>query len=121
MRGRLDEIDNFVCSVFGSYGSCLGYCKICEKSHPGCGGDKFNKNGKCPDKCEGSGDTFLIAWDWQGRQVGKCCFEKVFRPFKKILDGMRNPILEYYAGCIKNEKEELTAVEALFNKTVRNK
>lgn len=119
--GELGEIMYFVHGIWGTFGSCFGYCEICKKSHPGCGGDKFDRNQKCPDNCNGDEDTFYITDDWAGRQVGECCFERVFRPLKELLDARRDPILEYYAKCLKEEREKLTATEALIDKTVRNK
>lgn len=122
MIGEFDEIFAFVHGVFGTSGSCFEYCEICEKSYPACGGENFNKKGDCPDDCFGSRGNFLsIAWDWKDRQVGECCFEKVFRPLKELLDDRRDSILEYYAECIKKEKEGLAMTEALLNEASKNR
>lgn len=109
------DMFDFVHTIFMTFGSCYGYCEVCGQSHPGCGGSKFKK-GKCPDDCCGDEDTFSITHDWTGRQVGECCFEKIFRPLKTFLDGKRCSILEYFSREVEKEKQGARDAEKLLEK-----
>ena len=85
----MDDIDCFVHELFGTSGNCYGYCEICKTADPVCGGDRFNKNGKCPDDCDGeAGDSKLLT-HYNGKQIGECCFGKIFQPIKDFLDMLK--------------------------------
>ena len=104
---KKQEIFNFVHTVFGTFGQCIGYCEICKESHPSCGGDKL-VDGNCPDECEGNpGFEYSITTDWYDRQVAECCFYRIFNPLKTLLDDYRKGFLQYYSMEIANEIEDI--------------
>lgn len=110
------KLADFVHTIFQSWGNCTGYCEICKKSHPACGGDEY-EDGKCPDNCDGCAeDFFSVTNDFEGRQVGMCCWEKVFGPIKKMLDLKRFSILKYYSKVVDCESNALKKEKQLLNK-----
>lgn len=111
-----DELYDFIHTVFSTSGSCSGYCEICNTSHPACDGERY-ENGICPDDCSGGNyDFYSIAHDWQDRQVGECCFEKIFESLKKVVDTYREDFLQYFFQRIEEEKKALEKEKNLLDK-----
>lgn len=107
----MDELYDFVLEVFSISGSCSFTCDICKKDYQSCDGEHADEKGNCPDDCNGIPDSISYAHDWQSRQVCLDCFEKVFGPYKRILDNRRPYILNYFAKEIKQEKEAILLEE----------
>lgn len=111
-----NELASFIHYVFGTSGSCTGYCQICKKCHPACNEEKY-QDGKCPDSCDGISEEFIsIANDWKGRQVAECCWEKIFAPLKEFIDKRRFGIIQYYQETIKKELELLNTEKNTLDK-----
>lgn len=107
------ELYLFVHDFFGTFGICSGYCEICKEQHPACEGEKY-VDGQCPKDCDGlSGVDFHSVSSTYERQVGECCFEKIFRRYKDFLDEYKPAVLRYYVEEVEKERERLKREENL--------